>query len=143
MPILLAASVLAATLSLPAPSVCDESVETTVPLVQLIANPDRWHGKEVKVIGFARFEYEGDALYLSESDYRLGRSDSAIALYVPYFEYGKQVDSSIQTQDHDRKYVVAQGMFHAHRDRSVRMVAAHTGALGPLCMLASWDLRRE
>lgn len=35
-----------------------------VSLVQLIANPGDFHGGLVRVIGFCRLEFEGNALYL-------------------------------------------------------------------------------
>ena len=40
-----------------------------VTLVQLIANPDRFDGKLIRVIGFLRLEFEGDVLYLHREDY--------------------------------------------------------------------------
>src|SRR5437660_12134564 len=42
---------------------------TDVTLVQLIANPDRFDGKLIRVIGFLRLEFEGDVLYLHREDY--------------------------------------------------------------------------
>jgi hypothetical protein len=40
-----------------------------VTLVQLIANPDQFNGKLIRVIGFLRLEFEGDVLYLHREDY--------------------------------------------------------------------------
>lgn len=40
-----------------------------VTLVQLIANPDQFDGKLIRVIGFLRLEFEGDVLYLHREDY--------------------------------------------------------------------------
>jgi len=42
---------------------------TNVTLVQLIANPEKFDGKLVRVIGFLRLEFEGDVLYLHREDY--------------------------------------------------------------------------
>src|SRR5437899_3376183 len=42
---------------------------TDVTLVQLIANPDRFDDKLIRVIGFLRLEFEGDVLYLHREDY--------------------------------------------------------------------------
>lgn len=52
----------------PAPPSNAEQVHT-VPLVAVIANPERYHGKVVRVMGFLVLEYEDDALYLSKSDF--------------------------------------------------------------------------
>jgi len=40
-----------------------------VTLVQLIANPERFDGKLVRVVGFLRLEFEGNVLYLHREDY--------------------------------------------------------------------------
>jgi hypothetical protein len=41
-----------------------------VSIVQLIATPEAFDGKEVQVVGFLRLEFEGNVLYLHEEDYR-------------------------------------------------------------------------
>lgn len=41
----------------------------SVSLVQVIAAPQTWNGKLVRVIGFLRLEFEGDALFLHEEDF--------------------------------------------------------------------------
>lgn len=40
-----------------------------VTLVQLIADPQKFDGKLIRVIGFLRLEFEGDVLYLHREDY--------------------------------------------------------------------------
>src|SRR5437660_12835528 len=42
---------------------------TDVTLVQLIANPDKFDGRLIRVIGFLRLEFEGNVLYLHREDY--------------------------------------------------------------------------
>ena len=42
---------------------------TNVTLVQLIADPQKFGGKLIRVIGFLRLEFEGDVLYLHREDY--------------------------------------------------------------------------
>ncbi len=44
-----------------------EPVDVT--LVQLIANPEKFDGKSIRVIGFLRLEFEGNVLYLHREDY--------------------------------------------------------------------------
>jgi hypothetical protein len=44
----------------------------SVPLVQLMANPNSYHGKRLMVIGYAHIEFEGHGLYLHREDYRNG-----------------------------------------------------------------------
>ena len=79
------AVVLAAALSLSSASTragSERQVED-VSLVQLLATPERFHGKRVQVIGFLRLEFEGDALYLHQEDYRRGISKNAIWVDLP------------------------------------------------------------
>jgi hypothetical protein len=40
-----------------------------VTLIQLIANPEKFDGKLIRVIGFLRLEFEGNVLYLHREDY--------------------------------------------------------------------------
>jgi hypothetical protein len=42
-----------------------------VSLIQLIANPESYDGKKVRIIGFLRLEFEGDALYLHQVDFEM------------------------------------------------------------------------
>jgi hypothetical protein len=50
-----------------APTKAEEPVDVT--LVQLIANPQNFDGKLIRVIGFLRLEFEGNVLYLHREDY--------------------------------------------------------------------------
>jgi hypothetical protein len=50
-----------------APIKAEEPVNVT--LVQLIANPEKFDGKPIRVIGFLRLEFEGNVLYLHREDY--------------------------------------------------------------------------
>ena len=45
-------------------------IRNTVSIVQLIARPEKYDRKVVRVMGFLRLEFEGDAIYLHEDDYR-------------------------------------------------------------------------
>lgn len=42
---------------------------TDVTLVQLIANPEKFDGRLIRVIGFLRLAFEGNVLYLHREDY--------------------------------------------------------------------------
>src|SRR5450755_262932 len=42
---------------------------TDVTLVQLIANPEKFDGRLIRVIGFLRLDFEGNVLYLHREDY--------------------------------------------------------------------------
>ena len=44
----------------------------SVSMIQLIANPERFDGKRVKLIGFVHFEFEESAVYLHREDFEHG-----------------------------------------------------------------------
>ena len=46
------------------------SIGNSVSIVQLIATPEKYQGKVVQVMGFLRLEFEGNAIYLHEDDYK-------------------------------------------------------------------------
>jgi hypothetical protein len=39
-------------------------------MLQLLADPAKFDGKRVRVIGFVHFEFEGNAIYLHKEDFR-------------------------------------------------------------------------
>lgn len=54
-----------------------------VSIVQLIANPERYDGKRVQLIGFLRIEFEGTAVYLHCEDYERGIEKNALWINIP------------------------------------------------------------
>lgn len=40
----------------------------SVSMVALIANPEKYEGRQVQIIGFLNLEFEGNAIYLHEQD---------------------------------------------------------------------------
>jgi hypothetical protein len=73
----------------------------SVSLVTLIANPDRYEGKVVRVVGFVQLEFEGNAIYLHEEDFRRAISDNGLWLDVPKNFRGYQAGS----------YAIVEGIF--------------------------------
>lgn len=63
-------------------------VETpvSVPLVAVLANPERFDGKLVTVEGFLNLEFEGDAIYQSRSDFDAMLLRNAVWVDGPKFE---------------------------------------------------------
>ena len=65
-------------LAVPAVAAQSPNEPPHISLVQLIANPEKFDGKQVAVAGFLRLEMEGDALYLSRDDFLNGVTKNAI-----------------------------------------------------------------
>ena len=51
-----------------------------VSLLELIANPERFHGRRVSVRGYVRIEFEGSAIYLSKESFEAGSMRDALWL---------------------------------------------------------------
>src|SRR5262245_37970159 len=54
-----------------------------VSIVELISRPELFHGKNVRVIGYVRLEFEGNAIYLSKESYDAGISRNGLWLDPP------------------------------------------------------------
>lgn len=79
-----------------------------VSLIELIANPLRYDGKRIQVIGFLRLEFEGDALYLHREDFENAISQNAI-----WFDRPRDL-SKKQAEAVNTKYAICGGIFKAH-----------------------------
>jgi hypothetical protein len=77
-----------------------------VSLVQLIANPREYHEKLVRVIGFCRLEFEGDALYLHREDFEQGITKNAVWLDI-------EPPASVSPQNLSDGYVLVEAVFDA------------------------------
>lgn len=77
-----------------------------VSLIQLIANPKDYHGKVVRVIGFVRLGFEGNAIYLHQDDYTHGITKNGLWIDVADEIRKKQ-------KDYDQKHVLLEGTFNA------------------------------
>lgn len=95
-----------------------------VSLLQLIANPRDYDGELVRVIGFCRLEFEGNALYLHREDYEHGISKNAIWLDV------ERPASGLSNQ-----YVLVEGVFDAGHNGHMSMFS---GSLGKIRRMERW-----
>lgn len=77
-----------------------------VSMVQLIANPEKYDGTAIQVIGFVGLEPEGTAVYLHKEDHENGLTRNALGLDVS--------DEILkERKKYDRKYVIIRGTFNA------------------------------
>lgn len=84
-----------------------ESVKPVdVPLVRLIANPDQFDGKLIRVIGFLELTFEGNVLYLHRQDYEKAILGNGIWVYVT-----PEIDENRKSLS--RSYVLLEGIFSA------------------------------
>lgn len=79
-------------------------IKDTVSIIQLIATPEKYDRKVVRVMGFLRLEFEGDAIYLHEDDYRHGISRNGLMVV-------RNAKINEKANKLDRHYVVLEGTF--------------------------------
>jgi hypothetical protein len=73
-----------------------------VALVALIATPDAWHGKHVRVVGFYHSGLEESGLYMHQADFNEAITKNAIWL-----------DMAKENRDLSGRYVLVEGVFDA------------------------------
>lgn len=99
-----------------------------VSIIQLIANPEAYQGKTVRIIGFLHLEFEGNGLYLHQEDYIHSLYSNGIWINAIGPFYTKA------TSDNNR-YVLVVGTFdskdHGH-------MGLWPGAIKNLERLDSW-----
>ena len=75
-----------------------------VSLISLIATPKEFDGKQVRVKGFARLEFEGTAIYVHREDYLQGITKNGLWLDVEF-------NSKKSGPSTNNRYVIVEGVF--------------------------------
>lgn len=89
----------------PAPAVPPIEQPLSVPLVAVLANPERFDGKLVTVEGFLNLEFEGDAIYLGRSDFEEGLVANSVWVNGP--------DEPAARRNLTGRHVILTGRFEA------------------------------
>jgi hypothetical protein len=103
-----------------------------VSMVALIAVPERYDGKLVRTHGFLCIEFEGNALYLHQEDYRRGLTKNSfwLRLSKPQREQFKNLSL---------KYVVIEGTVYG---KGPEQRDSWSGAIGNVTRLEAWPIDR-
>ena len=104
-----------------------------VSMVRLIATPERFDGKSIRVIGFLHLEFEGNALYLHETDFCHSIFANAIWVGVGWPPDDKYVARS-------DSYVLLEGVFDA---RSKGHMSMFGGSVRNVIRLNGWNVDAE
>jgi hypothetical protein len=87
----------------------DSTQTGLVSLIQVIANPKEFHGKQIQVIGFAHFEFEGNGIYLNREDYQYGLYKNGLWLSMP-----KTDKTNLDKyREMNNSYAIVEGTFNA------------------------------
>jgi hypothetical protein len=102
--------------------------DSPVSLIQLIANPEKYDGKLVQVVGFLRLEHEGDALYLHEDDYMHELYGNAIGI-------GVTKEWKWPKDDVNMRYVMVVGTFRAGKSN------LYSGTIVKITNVVPWPVQ--
>jgi hypothetical protein len=104
-----------------------------VSLIQLIASPEQFNGKDVRVIGFLHLEFEGDAVYSHRDDYEYSIHKNSVSINLSELQIRSWRKLS-------RGYVIVQGRFNSVEQGHF---GARSGSLQNITRLANWSVRRS
>lgn len=76
-----------------------------VSMVQLLAAPEKYDGKLIRVIGVGNLEFEGNYLSLSKEDHTYHAGNSI------WIELDEKAVSYDEAQEHNGRYVIVEGVF--------------------------------
>ncbi|HEY7640446.1 MAG TPA: hypothetical protein VH814_12025 [Steroidobacteraceae bacterium] len=78
-----------------------------VSMIQLIATPEKYQGKRVRMMAFLRIEFEGNAIYLHKEDYEQAIYSNGLWIDLP-----KAISNDKALTD---RYVLVEGVFDGTR----------------------------
>src|SRR5436190_13567225 len=103
-----------------------------VSIIQLIAHPNDYDSKVVRLTGFVRLEFEGTGVYLHEDDCRYHITKNGLWLKVS--------DEIMKNKrEFNLKYVLLEGTFNAE-DRG--HMGAWNGSIEKITRFVTWPRRR-
>lgn len=103
-----------------------------VSLITLIAKPAEFDGKQVRVKGFARVEFESNAIYLHRDDYLYGITKNGLWLDL-------EMVSSKSAAGADKRYVLIEGVFSMEEQGHFGM---WSGSIKHITRIQPWPARR-
>lgn len=103
-------------------------------LITLIARPEDFDGKRVRVIGYLHFEFEGNGLYISKDSYEHAIARNGVWIDPPA---GFESDSGPARRQPNDRYVIVEGTFNA-QDRG--HMGMWSGAIEDVKRLEAWSV---
>jgi hypothetical protein len=115
------------------PSWATAAEPINVSMIQLIADPQRFDGQTIRVIGFMRLEFEGNAVYLHREDYERSVLQNGVWIEL--------TDSQLKTSAKlNNGYVIIEGTFSA-KERG--QLGIWSGSIQKISRLGSWSVDRR
>jgi hypothetical protein len=112
----------------------NSSEPIAVGMVSLLASPERYDGQRIRTTGFLCLEFEGNAIYLHEEDYRFRLTRNAVALDLTK-------EQEVQFKALSLKYVLIEGTVEASKASVERGI--YSGFIGNVTRLEYWRPRGD
>jgi hypothetical protein len=106
-------------------------------LIELIARPELYDGKRVRVIGFVNFEFEGNGLYVSREDWRQAIARNGLWIDPPK---GFESDSAPSRRQPNQRNVIVEATFRGGPGGHFGM---WSGSLDSVTRLDPWGVREN
>jgi hypothetical protein len=116
------------------PGPIEEARVPNVSIIQLIANPQLYEGKRVRIVGYLHLEFEGDAIYFHREDIEHGISENAIWINTPKALTKEQRDAL------NNGYVICTGVFISKRRGHTGLFS---GELSNINRIEPWTMGPE
>jgi hypothetical protein len=110
-------------------------IQENVSLVKLIANPEKYDRKRIQVIGYLHLEFEGNAIYLHQEDYKYGISENSF-----WLEFSSKLTKKRDLKRFNNRYVILIGTFKSNEKGHMGMFG---GTLDNIVRLDLWDFERK
>ncbi|HKA08570.1 MAG TPA: hypothetical protein VKD71_15030 [Gemmataceae bacterium] len=105
-----------------------------VSLIQLIATPDAFDGKHVRVQGFVRIEHEGSAVYLHREDAEHMLTKNG--LWLAASDAAPEGSKEAEVKD---RYALIEGRFIA---KNKGHLGLWSGAIEDITRMQAWEIRK-
>jgi hypothetical protein len=102
---------------------------TDVSLINLIAAPERYNGKLVRILGYLNLEFEGNALYLHKEDYDNSLFKNGVWIDLP------RKEAIEKTKEFSKRYVIIEGVFDMN---NTGHMALFSGSITKITRLDLW-----
>ena len=109
--------------------------EFNIPLIRLIANPEKYQGKTIQIRGYLNLEFEGNAIYFHEEDYTRSLTENSL-----WVEFSKDITEKKNINDYSKKYVIIVGTFEMN---SRGHMGIFGGTIKNITRLDYWDFKKE
>ena len=116
-----------------------ESTPIDVSLIQLIANPDKYHGKFVRVSGYLHNKMEDSGLYLckEDADYLVGKNSLWVRYDAKVSLMGLKKNPPLLY--FDCKMVLLEGTFNKDSNGHLGMFASELNHVSRVLELTRWS----